>query len=82
MIFAWWEDILNGVFRGFLPIETKQLSMGRQISLFLGILMEFLLAIRSDFFCMGRTRLKMIEIFLAIELKIDCMGRNKLKIGI
>lgn len=53
--------------------------MGKRFFLFLGILMDFLLAMRIGFFCMGRHRLKMIEISLAIGLEIDLMGRNQLK---
>lgn len=56
--------------------------MGRRFFFFLGSLMDFHLTMRVDFFCMGRPRLKMIEIFLTIGLEIDFMGRTQPKIGI
>ena len=44
--------------------------------------MDFLLTMRIVFFCMGRYRLKMIEICLPITSERNSMGRNKIQIGI
>ena len=77
-----WVDVFTVNFRCFLPIEAKKLLLGRHFLMFLGILMDFLLTIRIDFFCMGRRRRKMIEICLPITPERNSMGRNKIKIGI